>query len=423
MSLSINTNLAATRASNNLRSGNAKLQQSLERLSSGSKIVNPADDAGGLAVAMKMAAAVKRQGATSDTLANAQSYLQTQDGVLKTAGEILDRMSELKTLNQDVTKNASDKGNYNTEFSALQQQLSDLAAEKFNGIDLFGSETLTVHTTADGSEGGSLQIGGVDLLGVDAALFDTFNDPLSDGSAFGTSVVGGIGGNVNISGGSISLNGATGAIVSATTNDSFTGPVEITFDMNQNGVTGAVFAASYAGQSFYSRVNESGTNQVRMVYDGSEINVFLNGSSSPSNTISGVSGLSGQLRFDGVGGVGGVQQISNLSVQSTNPAGEVADVANAASLDAVSLDTITEALADVATYRAKTGAQQSRISFASEMVTTNMANLEAAKSRILDVDVAEESTQLARANILIQAGSSMLTQANQSGSIALRLLG
>jgi flagellin len=91
MSVVINTNYAATTASNNLAASNSSLQRSLNRLSSGSKIVSPSDDAGGLAVSMKLSAAAKRQGAVSNNVGNAVSFLQTQDGALKVSGKILDR--------------------------------------------------------------------------------------------------------------------------------------------------------------------------------------------------------------------------------------------------------------------------------------------------------------------------------------------
>src|SRR5687767_12592828 len=104
MTVVINTNYSATVASNNLAASNTSLQKSLNRLSSGSKIVNPSDDAGGLAVSMKLSAAAKRQGAVASNIGNATSFLQTQDGALKVTGKILDRISELRTLNDDVTK-------------------------------------------------------------------------------------------------------------------------------------------------------------------------------------------------------------------------------------------------------------------------------------------------------------------------------
>src|SRR6476659_8640149 len=112
MSVVINSNYAATVASNNLAASNSMLQKSLNRLSSGSKIVNPSDDAGGLAVSTKLSAAVRRQGAVSANIGNAVSLLQTQDGALKVSSKILERISELKVLSADVTKSTGDKANY-----------------------------------------------------------------------------------------------------------------------------------------------------------------------------------------------------------------------------------------------------------------------------------------------------------------------
>ena len=88
MAVVINTNSAATVASNNLAVSNNMLQRSLNRLSSGSKIVNPSDDAGGLAVSMKLSAAARRQGATATNIGNSVSFLQTQDGALKVAAKV-----------------------------------------------------------------------------------------------------------------------------------------------------------------------------------------------------------------------------------------------------------------------------------------------------------------------------------------------
>jgi flagellin len=271
MSVVINTNYSATIAANNLAASNAMLQKSLNRLSSGSKIVSPADDAGGMAVSMKLSAAAKRQGAVASNLGNAVSFLQTQDGALQVAGKVLDRISELKTLYTDPTKNSSDKANYDAEFTELQSQLTALSSEKFNGVSLFGSSSLSVAVTEDGS--------------------------------------------------------TTSAVTIAARN--------------------------------------------------------LNGTS------------------------GGVSAVTSTS---------------ATDLGAISLSSITTALQNVATFRAANGAEQSRFGFATELLTVNKANLEAATSRITDVDVASESTQLARWNILVQSGTAMLAQANQSAQSALKLI-
>jgi len=152
MSVVINTNYAATVASNNLATSNTMLQKSLNRLSSGSKIVSPADDAGGLAVSMKLSASAVRQGAVANNIGNAVSLLQSQDGALKVTGQVLQRISELRVLNDDVTKSTSDKANYNAEFTALQAQLTANSAEKFNGVSMFGATSIgSVAVNEDGS--------------------------------------------------------------------------------------------------------------------------------------------------------------------------------------------------------------------------------------------------------------------------------
>jgi len=154
MSLVINTNNIATIAAGNLHANQTSLQKSLARLSSGSKITTPSDDAGGLAVSTKLKAAIHRNIRAQQNVDNAISFLQTQDGALKVATGILDRISELKTMSLDPTKNALDIATYNTEFKELQQQLTNISKEQFNGIDLFNKfSDLTVHTTEDGVTG------------------------------------------------------------------------------------------------------------------------------------------------------------------------------------------------------------------------------------------------------------------------------
>lgn len=269
MSVVINTNFAATVASNNLAASNDMLQRSMNRLSSGSKIVNPADDAGGLAVSMKLSAAAKRSGAAASNIGNSVSFLQSQDGVLKVTGKVLERMGELRTLYNDPTKNTDDKANYDSEFIALKAELDSLTAETFNGVSLFGTTSLSVAVSEDGTSSVTIE---------DKDLSST-----ADG---------------------------VGALIAS-------------------GIT---------------------------------------------------------------------------------------------SLADIDLSDITDAIQSVATYRATNGAEQSRLGFASEVLTVNKANLESANSRIIDVDVASESTQLARWNVLVQSGTAMLAQANQSAQTALRLL-
>ena len=127
--IGINTNTASSLASYNLSKTNDSLQKSLQRLSSGYRINNSMDDAGGLAVSMKLSAAIRRTEATQANVNNSISYLQTQDGVLKNAEKVVVRMSELVQLATDVTKSTSDKALYQTEFESLQDQLSSIMGE------------------------------------------------------------------------------------------------------------------------------------------------------------------------------------------------------------------------------------------------------------------------------------------------------
>jgi flagellin len=284
MSVVINTNSAATSAAYNLSNTNVNLQRSLNRLSSGSRINSAYDDAGGLAVSMKLSASIRRTDATLANVNNSIAFLQTQDGVIKTADKVLSRMSELATLAQDVTKTDTDRSLYNTELDQLKEQLNLMVGEKFNGINLFS------------------------------------------------------------------------AGASATTLDS-TAPT-MTVVTSHDGVQTVGITQVDLNFISYS-VGSSGA-------DGMDIGTFANATAAVA--------------------------------------------------------TIQTAIQNLATLRANNGAEQSRLTFAADMLAVNKTNLEAANSRILDVDVADESTKLARFNILQQAGTAMLAQANQSTQSILRLI-
>jgi flagellin len=301
MAITINTNTTATLASLNLNKSNSMLRNSLNRLSSGKQIVNSSDDAGGLAVSMKLTAALKRGEGVSKNISNAISYMQTQDGALTTTASILERMSELRTLADDVTKNTSDIANYNTEFQQLRNQLQNISAEKFNGISLFAAGT-------------SATFGATAPTATQLKVYTT-----EAGSTNGVT---------------ISL--TKGALQSA---------------LNIRGATAQINTGTYTATQSLAAANTDNTS------------------------------------------------ISSFSVND-----------------------ITKAIQNVATLRANNGALTSRLQFANQQLQTNNANIEAANSRIIDVDVARESTQFARYNILVQSGSAMLSQANGLSAIALALL-
>lgn len=412
MSVVINTNYSATIASNNLATSSSLLQRSLNRLSSGSKIVSPSDDAGGLAVSTKFRAAVNRQRAAATNIGNAVSFLQTQDGALKITGKILDRVGELKTLAGDPTKNASDIANYNAEFAALQTQLTALGSEKFNGVSLFGSSGLSVATSEDGASPITAQ--GINLLGAGAPssfsdTFANFNNWTNTSTGAGTATPGS----------GVTFADGSGA-ASITSKATFSGATTIQFDIASGD------AQIDLGGTFLNGFIGFGGSTIKLVLDGTgNMQTFVDGSSIGSTGGQPTSGLLKLYAVPTGQGGSGAARITNFSVTSAGGSGgtgNVADVTSAGSLAALNLTSVTGAIADVATFRAQNGASQSQLGYAAELLSVNMANLEAATSRITDVDVAEESTQLARYNILVQSGTAMLSQANQTAQIALKLL-
>jgi flagellin len=156
----INTNTSAQVSANHLQQSHALLGKSLARLSSGSRIVSPADDAAGLAVASRLDAQTQRLNAAKSNVGNAISFTQTQDGYLKEIGKALNRMSELSILAQDVTKSDADRVLYDNEFQQLASFITSAASKEFNGVSLFSTDSLDV--TID-SEGNSFTMDGIDL--------------------------------------------------------------------------------------------------------------------------------------------------------------------------------------------------------------------------------------------------------------------
>lgn len=264
----INTNTTSQAAATNLQQSQQALAKSLARLSSGSKIVNPSDDAAGVAVSSRMDAQVQRIGAARANVGNAISFTQTQDGYLKKIGKALERMSELSILAQDVTKTDADRSLYNAEFTTLSAYITDTAGKEFNGVPLFSTTALAVTTDGDGA---TFSMAGIDLA-----------------------------------------------------------------------------------QAEYTAAT----------------------------------------------------------------AGNISTIAGAGA----ALTSVKAAITQVSEDRAAIGSYQARLSHTADQLTISKENLTAASSRIKDVDMAEESTEFAKQNILVQSGTAMLAQANSLPQSVLRLL-
>jgi len=286
----INTNLQAMLAARDLDQSQQLLGRSLNRLSSGSKIVNPADDSAGLAVSSKLDAQSLRVQAALTNVQNAVSYLQTSDDFMGGMNKVLSRMSELSTLARDITKSPSDVAVYQKEFSSLQDQL---------------------RTTIGGT---TAEIGGTAGVTTPTGEFN------------GTQLFG-----------------------------------------SSGGVTIAI------GQSV-----------------GQTITI-----------------PNGNLRTGAM-----------LSLIQQDAAGNYALSFN----DPTALASISDTVQQLATQRATFGGVQSRLGLTAATLQVEGENLSSTISRIRDVDVAQESTQLAKYNILVQSGTAMLAQANQAPSSVLKLL-
>lgn len=268
----IKTNISALTSARNLNENQDSLSRSLGRLSSGSKLVNPSDNAAGFAVSIRLDAQISRIQAAGDNIGNALSFSQTQDGYLKKVAKALDRMGELSMLALDETKSDTDRGLYNNEFVNLQKFVESSSTRDFNAVSMFGGNNFNV--TID-SEGTGFSYSGINLTA------STFTNVTNAGS------------------------------VSLTT-----------------------------------------------------------------------------------------------TVNATS-----------------ALTKVKLAINQLASDRATVGANQAALNMYQEQLGTLKDNMSAANSRIKDIDVAEESTNFAKYNILVQAGTAMLSQANSSSQSVLRLLG
>ena len=320
MSLTINTNPAAASAGFHLARNSQSLQQSINRLSSGKRINRPSDDSGGLAVSMKLRSSINRLNGAHNNIQNGISFLEVQDGIMESAGRIVDRMIELKGMSQDMMKNSFDNATYENEFRDLQVQLHAMTQQTFNGVSLFANTN---------SEGGT---------GVFSAI-PTSATRLQDNT-------------VSIF---VSSDGSTGAKVS----------------LNKSLLLSAltINSATLKSTNFASANNTANT-----------------------------AGSTADFAF------------ASAKIGSTM------------SLNDVSVGVFNKALENIAGLRAQNGGTMSRLTFAADNVTKQSTNMEAAYGRIMDVDIAAESTRLAKYNVLLQSSAAMLAQANSTTDVALMLL-
>jgi len=331
MAVQISTNTAAGKASFYLSQNQKRLSRTLDRLSSGKRLTSPVDDPGSLAVAMKLEAAINRTKGAVNNINNAISFLEVQDGMLETAGKIIDRMSELKGLaSQDPMKSEQDQASYDNEFRDLQMQLSDIAEMKFNGVSLFANFASDETDAATSDE--AIFKGDKQSLSMDNSMTIYTS---SEGSA----------------GSKVSVHKLL--LLSALT-------------VKQDLTIGYEWSAAHVPNEGNSKAEAAKTNEI-------------------------------------------------VSFASTSLGGTL-------SLKQISVGVINQVLENISYLRAQNGSSGSRLYFSSDSLAKQKTNMRAALGRIVDADIAEETTNLAKYQVLSQAAASMLSQANANTEIALMLI-
>jgi flagellin len=399
MGLRINQNIAAMNAYRNLTVTDGQMSKSLEKLSSGFRINRAADDAAGLSISEGLRAQV---GGTQVAIRNAQdgiSVVQTAEGALSEVHSILQRM-------RDLSVQASNAGSQDsTARTAAQTEFTQLKAE----IDRIGSTTSFGNTKLlDGSFGnqaGVVNGTGVAALTVVAGTNDTFK--LSTEGVAAQSLTLAAGSYTNDAAGASSLQSA----------------LQTSIDGNAN-LKGLVTATVYHDStinknvvSFVRNSTASGTSVTTAAGAANDVLAGLGVAAAAGNVTTGTGGV-----FQ-VGANNSSADKINVSINKIDSTaltglGSVDLVNNAAA----AIDTINTAITTVSTSRANLGAYQNRFEHTISNLSVTAENLSASESRIRDTDMAQEMVQFTRSQILTQAGTAMLAQANQAPQQVLQLL-
>jgi flagellin len=378
----INTNVSALNGLRNLSRTEDAVSKSMQKLSSGFRINKSGDDAAGLGIANKMHADVRAAGQASRNAEQAGSVLQIIDGAFSNVQSILERMKEL------AAQAASDSVDSNAR-TRIQQEFSDLRSEIGRTVDTTkfqGTKLL------DGGFGNSVDSANSTVL----ASGKTFNDVRISGTTAGLYTLS------NSAAGKLVLSNAT---VSETQTTAVDGKQSVTF--SKFGITVDTNTAYDKDATLATQGGAAG---------GLTVSVAP-GSSGGSFLISASGDYTGQDLIS----------LSQIDLRTSSSAGELdldsSDLSGATGAGAqAALSKIDTAIAQLNTYTGKVGAAQNRVEYAISNLKTTIQNFSAAESVIRDVDMAEEMTTFSKNQILSQAGTAMLAQANQLGAGVLTLL-
>ncbi|WP_104130644.1 flagellin [Cryobacterium sp. N21] len=377
MGMQVNTNVAANNAYRNLATTQNDLSKSLEKLSSGLRINRAADDAAGLAVSEGLKSQVGGLTVASRNAQDAVSVIQTAEGSLNEVQSILQRVRDLAVQAGNDSNNEESRAAIKTEVTALTAELDRISdSTNFNGTNLLdGSKpelSFQVGANGDSSSQIKVKLDGANVADITKAI---------GADNVGTSYAYAAADTAKYKDLSFKIDGGTAIVVTGSTK-----LAALTTSSTAEDVVDALNSNDNFKAQMIATVDESGNVNAKAIDGGS--------------VVQSVAGGPGTATASTIGG---------LDFSSAKGA-------------AAAITALDNQITEVSTARASLGADQNRFESVIKNLAVSKENLTAAGSRIRDTDMAEEMVKYTRANILSQAGTAMLAQANQSNSGVLQLL-
>jgi flagellin len=402
----INTNTSASIAANSMKQNDRLMNDAMERLSTGKRINNAGDDAAGLAITSRMTTHIDGLEQAARNSNDAIGMIQVADGALSEITGILQRMREISVQASSATYTTSDISMINQEFKQLRDEVSNIVSyTTWNGTALLDGQVDSSNVTVNAVDDLSIVVGtltGLDVTNDSIVLTDSDGTTITINNAAIAATAAGSYADATLANLATAINTAIGNTAA--------------FDGMEASVggNGIVFTQDTAGTGQIVKINKvtSGTDQgalgavTRTTHDGADTVSFQVGTNVAQTLVVDF----GTLKMTAAtGGDLGVNFTTALEV-TTN-----ADANTAMGY----IDTAIDA---VNTRRAVLGAAISRLEHTVDNLENNAVNHSASRSRILDADYAAETTELARTQIIQQAGTAMLSQANQKAQAVLKLL-
>ena len=410
----INTNTSASIAANSLKQNDRLMNDAMERLSTGKRINNAGDDAAGLAITSRMTTHIDGLEMAARNANDAIGMIQTADGALSEITGILQRMREISVQASSATYTTGDITMINAEFTQLRDEISNIVDyTTWNGTALLDGQVNTAGGDVKAVDTLEITQDNLRELGIDGnATFD-ITDSNGVTISISQSLIGGPltslpnnpgnFGAASLDNIAEALNTAIGLLPGFAQMDVGVLGDTLTFTQDAAG-TGQI--ASVAGRKTDILSAVVGTGVTRTTNSGSDTVSFQIGAD--ANQMLNVD--FGTLKMTGATGNDFGATFTNALAVTTN-----ADANTAMGI----LDTAIDA---VSTRRANLGAAISRLEHTVDNLENNAINSSASRSRILDADYAAETTELARTQIIQQAGTAMLSQANEKAQAVLKLL-